>query len=101
MIPSDIDVLITHGPPKGVLDKCRDGRRVGCPHLLYRVEAIQPVMHIFGHIHESRGICIRDSVVFVNTSSLDEKYRLRDSGPAFVFDYDELVVTYSNRKENT
>lgn len=29
-IPTDVDVLITHGPVKGILDKCADGTRAGC-----------------------------------------------------------------------
>lgn len=33
-IPDDIDILITHGPPKYILDKYKDGSHAGCPHLL-------------------------------------------------------------------
>jgi Icc-related predicted phosphoesterase len=68
LIPEDVDVLITHGPPAGIGDKASDGR-VGCDDLLRRVEAIKPKLHIFGHIHEDRGIWKRGSTVFVNATT--------------------------------
>jgi hypothetical protein len=56
LIPSDTDVLITHGPPMGVLDKSISGEHTGCDRLLYHVvERVKPIYHIFGHIHESSG----------------------------------------------
>lgn len=76
LIPKDTDVLLTHGPAFGVLDRCIDGRRVGCEDLLLRVEEIKPKIHAFGHIHEDYGVCERDGVVFVNACTLDERYRV-------------------------
>jgi Icc-related predicted phosphoesterase len=56
-IPDDIDILITHGPPKSVLDSASRDRHVsehvGCSALLKRVLKIQPKYHIFGHIHDN------------------------------------------------
>jgi Icc-related predicted phosphoesterase len=56
-IPDDIDVLITHGPPKGILDSAsRDkhlNENVGCSDLLKRVLKIQPKIHIYGHLHNN------------------------------------------------
>jgi hypothetical protein len=46
--------MMTHGPPKSILDKCRDGS-VGCPKLLYAVSRARPLIHCFGHIHEGYG----------------------------------------------
>lgn len=54
-IPTDTDVLVTHGPPRGHGDRTADDRREGCDDLLARVEAVQPMLHVFGHIHEDRG----------------------------------------------
>jgi Icc-related predicted phosphoesterase len=34
MIPPDTDVVITHGPPYGILDVNRHGQHCGCPKLL-------------------------------------------------------------------
>lgn len=55
LIPADTDLLITHGPPLGILDECFDGRRVGCSALLRTVRDIAPALHLFGHIHEGYG----------------------------------------------
>ncbi|MEM6995386.1 MAG: metallophosphatase domain-containing protein [Myxococcota bacterium] len=54
-IPEGIDILITHGPPQGILDRIVLGRHVGCADLLERVHAVRPRLHVFGHIHEARG----------------------------------------------
>jgi hypothetical protein len=56
MIPDDTDVLITHGPPHGVLDAAMDGFLCGCEELLDAVTTrVKPRLHIFGHIHEGYG----------------------------------------------
>lgn len=78
-IPTNTDVLITHTPPYGILDTCYDGRNVGCEDLLEAVKQIQPKVHAFGHIHESHGTQKIDNTLFVNASSLDEKYRFANS----------------------
>ncbi len=48
-------VMITHGPPKGVLDKTTRGDNVGCDHLMRAVAHCRPILHCFGHIHEGWG----------------------------------------------
>lgn len=53
-IPESVDIVITHGPPKGILDYT-DGRRAGCPGLFQAVARTQPRLHCFGHIHEGWG----------------------------------------------
>ncbi|MFN0049320.1 MAG: metallophosphatase domain-containing protein [Cytophagales bacterium] len=50
-IPSDTDILITHGPPFGILDK-----GVGCEELLAKVIKVKPRLHIFGHVHQGFGV---------------------------------------------
>ncbi|KAJ5723223.1 hypothetical protein N7488_001258 [Penicillium malachiteum] len=51
----NVDVAITHGPPKGVLDITRSGERAGCPFLFEAIARARPRMHCFGHIHEGWG----------------------------------------------
>ncbi|KAL8860828.1 MAG: hypothetical protein Q9178_002858 [Gyalolechia marmorata] len=58
-IPDDVDIIMTHGPPQGVLDECPAGS-VGCPNLLHAVKRVRPMMHCFGHIHEASGAEIVD-----------------------------------------
>lgn len=54
-IPDDVDMLVTHGPPFGILDStyARSGNTemVGCRALQKRVLAIKPRWHLFGHVH--------------------------------------------------
>jgi len=58
-VPDDIDILVTHGPPEGILDKGYLGDIFGCPFLLARVRELRTKgnlrAHFFGHIHEARG----------------------------------------------
>ncbi len=69
-IPSDVDVLITHGPPSGHGDVNRHGDAVGCEDLLAVVRERQPTLHVYGHIHEGRGITHWKSTTFINASSV-------------------------------
>lgn len=76
-IPEDTDVLITHGPPKGILDDspgvCPS---VGCELLIERVKEVKPKIHVFGHIHGGYGVHFDDSTntYYVNASLVDERY---------------------------
>lgn len=54
-IPEGLDLLVTHGPPKGVLDRTFFGANVGCADLTEIVRARPPRLHVFGHIHEAFG----------------------------------------------
>jgi len=81
MIPDDIDILITHGPPYGILDLVpRSGwdENTGCEELRKRVEKITKVgrlkLHVFGHIHCGYGVQDEFGVRFVNASTCDEQY---------------------------
>ena len=53
-----VDIMLTHGPPAGVLDLVGSGDRqehVGCTHLLRAAERARPRLYLFGHIHEGWG----------------------------------------------
>jgi len=79
-IPGDTDVLITHGPPMGILDECPDYVRpnkkvhAGCADLAYHVDRVKPKLHIFGHIHEGSGIHQESKTLFVNASIMNGRY---------------------------
>lgn len=67
-IPEDTEVLITHGPPFGILDDTGQ-MRVGCEDLRKRVSQLPKLKaHIFGHIHESPGVFRDGDVVYANVS---------------------------------
>lgn len=77
LIPDDTDVLITHGPPFGILDEVPRQyfvENTGCEELRKRVEEILPKLHIFGHIHCGYGTTEKFGVRFINASICDESY---------------------------
>ncbi|XRM39982.1 hypothetical protein ABZX51_003309 [Aspergillus tubingensis] len=56
-----VDVMITHGPPYGVLDQVVPNHMsVGCEHLYRAVKRARPRLHVFGHIHEGYGATRRE-----------------------------------------
>jgi predicted phosphohydrolase len=76
VIPHNLDILITHGPPSGILDVSGlTGEHTGCEELRRAVERVRPRVHIFGHIHHSYGVMVYDGIKFVNASICDEGYR--------------------------
>jgi len=75
LIPDDTDVLITHGPPLGILDFVPSGEHVGCEDLKNRVDQMPSLKaHIFGHIHYSYGMVARNGKYFVNAANCSEEY---------------------------
>lgn len=73
-IPSGTDVLLTHGPPHGILDTTVRGQSVGCEELTLAIQRVRPKLHVFGHIHESYGQLVRDGTHYVNASSCNLQY---------------------------
>lgn len=78
-IPFDTDVLITHGPPHLIMDWIPRDRtsvdHVGCPELRKRVEQLNVKVHVFGHIHEAKGVLKKAELgpIYVNASMVDER----------------------------
>lgn len=68
LIPEDTDLLVTHGPPQGILDETVSGQQAGCEELLAACERVCPRLHVFGHIHEGYGVLRRGPTLFVNAS---------------------------------
>jgi Icc-related predicted phosphoesterase len=56
-LEENIDILITHGPPYGILDlsENRDGQLENCGDkaLFKKILKVQPKYHCFGHIHNN------------------------------------------------
>ena len=57
LIPDDVDILVTHSPPFGMLDKTMYDDYVGSNSLNYKLLELKLKLHIFGHVHESYGEC--------------------------------------------
>jgi len=74
-IPKDIDVVVSHGPPQGILDNVAHPddlfggeSHVGCDQLLRRIRQVKPRLHCFGHVHVDYGVVEQDGVWFVNAA---------------------------------
>lgn len=91
-IPEGVNILVTHGPPHGILDVVFnvDGtpkQRVGCYDLMDAVKRVKPEIHIFGHIHGSHGEVHEGGTSFYNVAICDEMYS--PSNPVTKIDYYE------------
>lgn len=76
----ECDILVSHGPPKGILDKVknpaqRDDPHVGDIHLLNRILEIKPKLVVSGHIHEAYGTTGKNGIMFVNASTCNLQYK--------------------------
>ena len=85
MIPADTDILITHGPPHGILDN-----EMGDEELLSQIQEIKPRIHCFGHIHGTFGMQILNGTTFINSAmvnSLDsmQKVNYRIIGKPIIY----------------
>lgn len=73
-IPYELDVLVTHSPPYGILDYIqRDNQSVGSSVLRDIVLTRKPRFHAFGHIHEGYGRLQESGIEFINACSCDAK----------------------------
>lgn len=60
LIEPDVDIVVTHGPPKGVLDlsynQNRDLEQCGDRSLMNRIVEVNPKLSLFGHIHNHKDL---------------------------------------------
>ncbi|WP_032134651.1 metallophosphatase domain-containing protein [Alistipes onderdonkii] len=73
-IPQQTDILVSHCPPFGILDKSAFGANMGNEDLRKQVEIINPRYHLFGHIHEAYGVYKTSRTTFVNGAVVNENY---------------------------
>ena len=59
-IDNDSDIIVVHGPPKGILDLSydRDNKLENCgdKSLWNKVQIVKPKLMLFGHIHDNKDI---------------------------------------------
>jgi Icc-related predicted phosphoesterase len=78
MIPENLDVLVTHGPPMGILDQSAPhlgSEHLGDQELMDAVERVKPRVHVFGHIHGGYGKSVHENTTFVNAAAVNEAYK--------------------------
>lgn len=94
---------MTHGPSSGnkggILFNGNDagrgrqeiGEKTGCSELSKAIERVKPLVHVFGHIHESYGVYKSGETTCINASNLDLRYNAVNS--PIVFD-----IVFQNAK---
>mmetsp|Transcript_29494 Transcript_29494/g.76149 ORF Transcript_29494/g.76149 Transcript_29494/m.76149 type:complete len:259 (-) Transcript_29494:213-989(-) len=92
LIPDDVDIVITHGPPHRILDRVPMKGNVGDKNLMANVERIKPKLHMFGHIHEDHGAMVVGDTLFVNAAVCNVLYY--PSNPTIVIDYPAMTYEY-------
>lgn len=95
-IPEDTDILVTHGPAYGILDRTVFGENIGSQELLDRIKSLRKLnTHLFGHCHFSYGASHikNDSQEYtaVNCASCGEDYKLTN------FPFEFHMKEYSDR----
>lgn len=88
-IPTNTNVLITHGPPHLIMDEAPRGvfghENVGCRDLMNRLADLPDLKaHVFGHTHAGYGTRQIGPCLFVNASSYTEAYAA--TNPPIVFE---------------
>lgn len=87
-IPSGLDILISHGPPRGILDLNERKEHTGSSSMKELIEGLAPKIHCFGHIHPSRGVrqetwANNSQTIFINCACVDHRYNPLE---AFIWD---------------
>lgn len=105
-IPYGLDILITHMPPKDIMDVGSHWRRVnkvedgvirkngslwkfmgkesfGNEALLDNIKRAKPKYNVFGHIHDCAGEMVTQDTTFFNVAMCDADYVLRTSVRTF------------------
>lgn len=74
LIPDDIDILITHGPPLGIFDTTDRGENVGSKSLLEKARSLKNLkLFVFGRLHEGYGM--------ITPSSLNDGAKVQPNKP--------------------
>jgi Icc-related predicted phosphoesterase len=69
-IPHDVDIVMAHGPAKGVVDG-----DAGCPSLREHLDRLKPKMLVVGHIHSAHGNVVHDGIECVNAAICKDGYQ--------------------------
>lgn len=96
MIPSDVDILISHGPMYSILDYV-NGRHVGSQHLADKIISgyfTNLKMVIFGHIHSSYGYKQFNNIHFINCAVLNNYSVYKNKPVNFIWNSEDNMINF-------
>lgn len=94
-IPNDTDILLTHGPAFGHVDKVKGSSfNLGCELLTKRINVINPKIHVCGHIHTGYGYTTNQHTHFINASVLNERYHYSNDPLHVKWDNETNEITF-------
>lgn len=82
-IPENTDIVLVHGPPLNILDKTTSDEHTGCPFLAEKIAQVEPLLCIFGHIHEAYGCKQIENIIYANVSTLNFNYNVQNKPMLF------------------
>jgi len=97
LIPTNTDILITHGPAQTYLDTAGapyNTPLLGCELLKERIDLIKPKIHVCGHIHGGYGYYFNGHTHFFNASILNERYNYTNKPFHFEWDQSTNQITW-------
>ena len=77
-IPNNVDILISHRPPLGILDGGEE-RHFGSVSILSCINEIRPRLNLFGHVHNGYGMMKWKNIVFSNACIVDDDYNITNN----------------------
>lgn len=95
LIPTDVDILITHGPAYRMLDHTISGQMVGCEDLFNRIVEVKPKIHCCGHIHWAYGQKSFNGTEFINAAVLNERYEHENKPVKLIFNTETKEIDYN------
>lgn len=75
LIPAHTDILLLHGPPRGLGDRTLEGAHIGSLSLRERLLLLRPRLTVWGHIHEAYGRYDREGMILANAALVDLDYQ--------------------------
>lgn len=99
-IPSDTDIVITHGPIFGYCDRTQyGGINVGCEQLYHKLNEVNPKLHFSGHIHEAYGYRSTNWGYAFNGCSCDLGYMVNNMPMTFDYDFEQNdIIDFINNE---
>jgi Icc-related predicted phosphoesterase len=93
-IPTDTNIIVTHGPLFGVGDITDNNMNVGCDDLRETIMNLEPDFHLCGHIHEGYGYTQFGKTHCINGSNLSLEYKYKNKPISFDYNFQTKDIQF-------